>query len=70
MEEWRPESYGERIADRYDELFAELDPADAVDALVRLAGGRGPVLELRHRDRPHRGPADGPRRRGARRRRL
>jgi SAM-dependent methyltransferase len=46
MEEWRPESYGERIAGRYDELVAELDPADAVDALARLAGGRGPVLEL------------------------
>jgi SAM-dependent methyltransferase len=44
--EWRPESYGNRFADRYDELFAELDPADAVEKLAVLAGERGAVLEL------------------------
>lgn len=46
MEGWLPESYGERIAERYDALYAALDPTNAVDALARLAGGRGPVLEL------------------------
>lgn len=46
MEGYGPETYGERIAERYDELHAELDPTDTVDALARLAAGRGPVLEL------------------------
>jgi SAM-dependent methyltransferase len=46
VEGYEPETYGERIAARYDEMFAELDPTDAVEALARLAGDRGPVLEL------------------------
>ena len=47
MEGYEAETYGERIAARYDELYAELDPTDAVETLVQLAGGRrGPVLEL------------------------
>jgi SAM-dependent methyltransferase len=44
--EWRPESYGNRVAERYDELFSELDPSDAVERLALLAGERGRVLEL------------------------
>jgi Methyltransferase domain len=46
MEGYEPETYGERIADRYDDLYAELDPTAAVEAIARLAGGPGPVLEL------------------------
>src|SRR5215203_6554800 len=46
MKGYEPETYGERIAARYDDLYAELDPTDAVEAIARLAGGRGPVLEL------------------------
>jgi hypothetical protein len=46
MEGYEAETYGERIAGRYDELYAELDPKDAVQTLARLAEGRGPVLEL------------------------
>jgi hypothetical protein len=38
-------TYGDRIADVYDEEFAELDPADAVAFLADLARA-GPVLEL------------------------
>jgi SAM-dependent methyltransferase len=37
--------YGDLIADVYDELYRELDPALAVAALAALAGG-GPALEL------------------------
>src|SRR5918994_4584226 len=44
--EWRPERYGDGIADRYDELLVELDPAEAVEKLALLAGKRGSVLEL------------------------
>ncbi|HET8653608.1 MAG TPA: class I SAM-dependent methyltransferase [Gaiellaceae bacterium] len=44
--EWRPESYGNRWADRYDQLFSEFDPSDAVDRLALLAGAGGRVLEL------------------------
>src|SRR5829696_1996192 len=46
MKGYEPETYGERIAARYDDLYAELDPTDAVEAIARLAGARGPVLEL------------------------
>lgn len=46
MEGYRPETYGDRIADVYDALMADLpDPADCVDRLVELAGP-GPALEL------------------------
>jgi SAM-dependent methyltransferase len=46
MEGYRPESYGDRIADVYDALMAELpDPADCVDRPAELAGP-GPALEL------------------------
>jgi len=38
-------TYGERIAEVYDEWHAGLDPSDAVAALAELAGA-GPVLEL------------------------
>jgi SAM-dependent methyltransferase len=38
-------TYGDRIADVYDEWHAELDPAEAVALLAELAGA-GPVLEL------------------------
>lgn len=46
MEGYEAETYGERIADRYDDLYAELDPTAAVEAIARLGGGQGPVLEL------------------------
>ena len=46
MEGYDPQTYGERIAARYDDLYADLDPTAAVEAIVRLAAGRGPVLEL------------------------
>ncbi|HEY7694301.1 MAG TPA: class I SAM-dependent methyltransferase [Gaiellaceae bacterium] len=47
MEDWGPETYGEKVADAYDEQVAALglDTEVAVEALAELAGG-GPVLEL------------------------
>jgi SAM-dependent methyltransferase len=46
MENYGPETYGDRIASVYDALYeAYLDTDAAVDALARLAGS-GPVLEL------------------------
>src|SRR2546423_1547244 len=46
MEGYGPATYGDRIADTYDELYEEtLDTDCAVEALAALAGG-GPVLEL------------------------
>lgn len=45
MREYGPDTYGERIADRYDEWYASLDPGPAVERLAALADG-GPVLEL------------------------
>jgi SAM-dependent methyltransferase len=38
-------TYGDRIADVYDEWYAQLDTSGAVDFLAELAGP-GPVLEL------------------------
>jgi SAM-dependent methyltransferase len=46
MDDYRPETYGQRIADLYDRMTAVLpDPADCVDRLAELAGP-GPALEL------------------------
>jgi len=45
MEGYEPPTYGDRIADVYDEWYAELDPASAVELLAGLAGD-GRVLEL------------------------
>jgi len=46
MEGYRPETYGDRIADVYDAMMAVLpDPADCADRLAELAGP-GPALEL------------------------
>jgi SAM-dependent methyltransferase len=46
MEGYRPETYGDRIADIYDAVMADLpDPRDCVDRLAELAGP-GPALEL------------------------
>ena len=46
MEGYGPETYGERIAEIYDELFyPPTSPEDTVEFLAGLAGG-GPVLEL------------------------
>ena len=46
MEDYRPETYGDRIADVYDAMMAGLpDPTDCVDRLAELAGA-GPALEL------------------------
>jgi hypothetical protein len=49
MEGYRPETYGDRIADVYDAMMADLpDPADCVDRLAELAGP-GPGAGDRHR---------------------
>jgi SAM-dependent methyltransferase len=45
VEGYEPPTYGDRIADVYDEWYAELDPASAVELLAELAGD-GRVLEL------------------------
>ena len=45
MKEYDASTYGDRVADVYDELYAALDPSDAVEALARLAGS-GAALEL------------------------
>jgi SAM-dependent methyltransferase len=45
MDRYGPETYGEQIADVYDEWHAGMDPAETVELLASLAG-TGPVLEL------------------------
>ena len=46
MDGFRPETYGDRIAEVYDAMTAGLpDPGDCVDRLAELAGP-GPALEL------------------------
>jgi len=46
MENFRPGTYGDRIADVYDRLTATMpEPVDCVDRLAELAGA-GPALEL------------------------
>lgn len=46
MENYGPSTYGDRIADLYDELYqVALDPSEAIEMLAELAGP-GPVLEL------------------------
>ena len=46
MERYRPETYGDRIAEVYDDLTGSMpDPVDCVDRLAELAGP-GPALEL------------------------
>jgi SAM-dependent methyltransferase len=46
MEGYRPETYGDRIAEVYDAMTAAMpDPVDCVDRLAELAGP-GPALEL------------------------
>jgi len=44
MKDFDYTTYGELIADEYDEFFSEYDPA-SIDLLAELAGG-GPALEL------------------------
>ncbi len=44
-EPFTPSTYGDRIADVYDNWFPTVDPQPAIDALTELAHG-GPVLEL------------------------
>ena len=46
MDEYGPETYGERVADVYDEWYSSLpDGAEEAAFLAELAGG-GPALEL------------------------
>jgi SAM-dependent methyltransferase len=45
MKGYDASTYGESIADVYDELYQQLDPSDAVAAIRSLANGK-PVLEL------------------------
>lgn len=44
-EPYGPATYGDRIAEAYDAMHSHLDPAAAIEALARLAGG-GRLLEL------------------------
>src|SRR5262245_40896470 len=44
MSEYQPETYGEQIADIYDDWYKDPEPA-MIERLVSLAGS-GPVLEL------------------------
>src|SRR5436853_7411069 len=45
MEGYGPATYGDLIADVYDEMYPNLDTEGAVELLAELAGD-GPVLEL------------------------
>ncbi len=45
MEEYTQRTYGEEWAAEYDSIHGELDPTQAVETLLDLAGGK-PVLEL------------------------
>ncbi len=45
MTQWTTASYGDAIADVYDELYGNLDPTDAVALVADLSNG-GRVLEL------------------------
>jgi SAM-dependent methyltransferase len=45
MERWQPETYGDTIADVYDDLYTGLSPSAAAAFLASEARG-GPVLEL------------------------
>ena len=45
MDEYGPETYGERVADVYDEWYNVMDPTAECALLVELAAG-GPALEL------------------------
>lgn len=45
MDAYGPETYGDRIADVYDNLYTSLDTAGAVETLAELTAG-DPVLEL------------------------
>jgi hypothetical protein len=44
MQEYDETTYGQRVAEIYDELYADYDPA-AIELLTELAGA-GPALEL------------------------
>lgn len=44
MENYHPSTYGDQIADLYDEYYGEYDPA-SIELLAELAG-EGPALEL------------------------
>ena len=49
MTDYLAATYGDRIADVYDELYELAEETDAaVELLAELAAG-GPVLELEHR---------------------
>ena len=43
MDEYGPETYGERVADVYDEWYNVMDPTAECALLVELAAG-GPAL--------------------------
>ncbi len=45
MKDYDATTYGERVADRYDDLYGRMDPTPAVETLASLAAG-GRVLEL------------------------
>ncbi|MCP2168588.1 class I SAM-dependent methyltransferase [Goodfellowiella coeruleoviolacea] len=45
MQGYQQSTYGDRIADSYDQLHGNWSPTDTVDTVVELADG-GPVLEL------------------------
>lgn len=45
MNDWEASTYGDMIADKYDEWYSSFDVEAAADCLAELAG-TGPVLEL------------------------
>ena len=70
MNDYTAATYGDKIADVYDEMYPlRADVGATVDALAKLAGDR-PALETRHRHGQGRVTPCGARRRSSRHRRL
>jgi len=46
VEGYAADTYGERIAEIYDELYPELSDTDAMVSLLQVLSVNGPVLEL------------------------
>ena len=46
MAEYDAATYGERIADVYDDLYSEMENVDAITEFLAPLAGRGPALEL------------------------
>jgi SAM-dependent methyltransferase len=46
MADYDASTYGERIADIYDDLYSEIENVDAIAEFLAALAGRGPALEL------------------------